>query len=201
MTRFFKFAFILISVALFAACGDKNSSTQQTNASAAENIDNLIASKDFDKAIAALKERPLSDVKAEGMLLKVYVERGDYYVGSGNLESGLHSYWEALNVKSDFDEARVKIKDSLPQITEQFQADPTNETAKQLLVDTHLNYAIFLEHRANHLGMKQRMPDALRHYRRVLELDPENDKAQAEIAQIEGIYKSLNRAVPEGVAE
>jgi DNA-directed RNA polymerase subunit F len=45
------------------------------------------------------------------------------------------------------------------------------------------------------------MPEALRHYRKVVELDPENAQAKAEIEQIEGIYRSLDREIPQGVAE
>ena len=37
---------------------------------------------------------------------------------------------------------------------------------------------------------------ALIEYRHALELDPDNEKAQIEIAQIEDIYRSMNRPIP-----
>ena len=48
---------------------------------------------------------------------------------------------------------------------------------------------------------RTRMPAALQHLRRALELDPGNAQAMEQIQLIEGIYRSLNRPIPEGVAE
>jgi hypothetical protein len=45
------------------------------------------------------------------------------------------------------------------------------------------------------------MGGALRHFRKVLQLDPGNSRAQAEIDQIEGIYTQMGRPIPEGVAD
>lgn len=81
-------------------------------------------------------------------------------------------------------------------------ADPENAELRDLQLAAHLTYAIYLTY--SHVSpdvMRTRMPEALRHYRRVLQLDPNNARARAEIEQIEGIYRSLNREVPQGVAE
>lgn len=43
----------------------------------------------------------------------------------------------------------------------------------------------------------RKYPAALRSYRKVLEFDKTNRKASANIATIEGIYKSMNRPVPQ----
>jgi tetratricopeptide (TPR) repeat protein len=42
----------------------------------------------------------------------------------------------------------------------------------------------------------RKYPVALRHYRRVLEIDKDNKKAKDNVAMIEGIYKSMGREVP-----
>ena len=43
----------------------------------------------------------------------------------------------------------------------------------------------------------RKYPAALREYRKVLELDKTNQKAKANVDQIEGIYKSMGRPVPQ----
>ncbi len=72
---------------------------------------------------------------------------------------------------------------------------------KDLVFATHMNYALYLTYEAETVTMTERMPNALRHFRRVLELDPDNDRVKAEIALIEGIYQQMGRPIPEGVAE
>ena len=47
------------------------------------------------------------------------------------------------------------------------------------------------------LPPRTKYPDALRTYRQVLTRDKENKKAQANIATIEGIYKSMGRPIPQ----
>jgi hypothetical protein len=79
-------------------------------------------------------------------------------------------------------------------------ADANDPVVADLLLATHMTYALHLTY-ASLTDMRVRMPEALRHFRRVLELDPGNERARAEIKQIEGIYESLNRDIPEGVAE
>ena len=73
--------------------------------------------------------------------------------------------------------------------------------ADELRARVHLAYANYLTHEADHLAMSTRMSDALRNYRRVVQLDPENTQAQSHIELIEGIYKQMGRDIPEGIAE
>jgi len=47
------------------------------------------------------------------------------------------------------------------------------------------------------LPPRTKYPDALRTYRHVLTVDKDNKKAQANIATIEGIYKSMGRPIPQ----
>jgi tetratricopeptide (TPR) repeat protein len=80
-------------------------------------------------------------------------------------------------------------------------ADQENPQVKQLQRDAHLLYGLWLTYSADTVQMSERMGGALRHYRRVLELDPENTRAKVEIDQIEGIYEQMGRPIPEGVAD
>ena len=79
------------------------------------------------------------------------------------------------------------------------EADPSG--VKTLRVQVHLAYAHYLTHGADHLAMASRMADALRHYRRVIQLDPGNSQALTHIELIEGIYEQMGRDIPDGVAE
>lgn len=70
----------------------------------------------------------------------------------------------------------------------------------ELLLATHMTHAWELTH-GEVSDQRTRMPAALRHLRRALELDPGNASAVEQIELIEGIYRSLNRDIPDGVAE
>jgi tetratricopeptide (TPR) repeat protein len=78
--------------------------------------------------------------------------------------------------------------------------DESDQQIKELLIATHMTYGLNLTY-GSLTDQRTRMPEALRQFRRVLELDPSNSSAQAEIDQIEGIYRSMNREIPQGVAE
>ncbi len=81
------------------------------------------------------------------------------------------------------------------------EADGDSTVISQLKINTHLAYANYLTHEADHLAMGDRMADALRHFRRVLELDETNSRAENHIELIEGIYRQMGRDIPEGVAD
>ncbi len=80
-------------------------------------------------------------------------------------------------------------------------ADDDPARIEALRIQVHLAYANYLTHEADHLAMGARMATALRHFRRVAELDPGNSQAQTHIELIEGIYEQMGRDIPEGVAE
>ncbi|MEX0928750.1 MAG: hypothetical protein WD266_04050 [Balneolales bacterium] len=94
-----------------------------------------------------------------------------------------------LNMENRYEEALEILR----------EADQDENTIMQLQIATHMNYALYLTHESDQ-QMTERMPAALRHFRRVLELDPGNERARAEADQIESIYRSLGRDIPEGVA-
>lgn len=73
-------------------------------------------------------------------------------------------------------------------------ADPANTEAdiSKLKEKTHLNYGLYLEYRGpENSSMRERMTSALQQYIEVLRLNPENEKARAEIKQIMGIYDTM----------
>jgi len=80
-------------------------------------------------------------------------------------------------------------------------ADDDHPGIEGLRVQVHLAYANYLTHEADHLAMGARMATALRHYRRVAELDPGNSQALTHIELIESIYEQMGRDIPEGIAE
>lgn len=79
--------------------------------------------------------------------------------------------------------------------------DKNDSSIMVMLRDTHLLYGNWLMYHAETIHMTDRMPKALRHFRRVLEIDPNNRTARSNIDQIETIYRQMGRDIPEGVAE
>lgn len=98
---------------------------------------------------------------------------------------------EAHNQNDEFEEALDLLR----------EADQEKAEVQQMLETVHLNYALHLTHVKGMEDMRKYMPKALKHYRRVLELNPDNERAQQEKNQIVEIYQQLGRDVPEGVAE
>lgn len=67
---------------------------------------------------------------------------------------------------------------------------------------THLDYGIYLIYNADPSSMRENANKALRQFIEVLKINPENDKATAEIEQILGIYRTFpDRKPEEDVAE
>jgi FPC/CPF motif-containing protein YcgG len=73
-------------------------------------------------------------------------------------------------------------------------ADPANTEADipELKEKAHLNYGLYLEYRGpEDSSMRDRMTSALEQYIEVLNINPQNEKARAEIKQIMGIYDTM----------
>ena len=107
-----------------------------------------------------------------------------------------------------FDEAlehlqTVRVADEESDISYVDTEDPIVHASKlnALKIHVHLSYANYLTHEAGHLDMGTRMSDALRHYRRVLQLDENHQMARTHIELIEGIYVQMGRDIPQGAAE
>ncbi len=62
---------------------------------------------------------------------------------------------------------------------------------------TYLNYGLYLEYRGpEDSSMRDRMTSALEQYIKVLNINPENQKARSEIKQIMGIYDTMPNRNP-----
>ncbi|MDD5362186.1 MAG: hypothetical protein PHN88_08640 [Ignavibacteria bacterium] len=66
---------------------------------------------------------------------------------------------------------------------------------KKQLIDKHMAAGNYLMFEAN-VSPKKKYRPALKHYRRVLELDPSNAEAMRNKGQIEEIYQSMGRPIP-----
>jgi len=76
-------------------------------------------------------------------------------------------------------------------------ADTNEPSIQSLLAKTHLDYGIYIEYDDNSLEMRDKMTSALRQYIEVLKIEPENEKARAEIDQIVAIYLTMpGRTLP-----
>jgi len=95
---------------------------------------------------------------------------------------------KALMKEKKYDEA-IKL------LEEHYAKSKTGEI-KQTLADAHVaNGNQFMYNEA--LPPMRKYPAALREFRKALTYDSGNAKAKANIATIEGIYKSMGRPVPQ----
>ena len=76
------------------------------------------------------------------------------------------------------------------------KAKPKNADIQKALASAYLGKADSLMYNPA-LPPRQKYPDALRNYRKVLAYDKTNKKAQEGISTIEGIYKQMGRPIPQ----
>ncbi len=83
------------------------------------------------------------------------------------------------------------------------EADSTKIEADLALLreKVHLNYGIYLEYHAGEMGkdMRTRMTGALHQYIKTLKINPNNQKARAEINQIMSIYQTMPQSPPDDI--
>lgn len=97
---------------------------------------------------------------------------------------------DQLVTEARFDEAMELLDES------------SSEEALQLREEVHLRHGIYLIYNADPSQMRENANNALREFVAVLELNPDNEKARAEIEQILGIYRSFpDRQPAEDVME
>lgn len=88
------------------------------------------------------------------------------------------NYTQAINLLNDADSNKV-------------------QNFNQLREKTYLNYGIYLEYRGpEDSSMRDRMTSALEQYIKVLNINPQNEKAREEINQIMGIYNTMPNKSP-----
>lgn len=82
------------------------------------------------------------------------------------------------------------------------EADPseTNADLELLREKVHLNYGLYLEYRGQEgMSMRSRMTGALRQYIKTLQINPNNQKARAEIKKIMNIYATMPQSPGEDI--
>lgn len=97
---------------------------------------------------------------------------------------------DQLVTEAKFDEAMTLLDES------------SSEEALKLREEVHLQHGIYLIYNADPSQMRDNANNALREFVAVLELNPENEKARAEIEQILSIYRTFpDRQPAEDVLE
>ncbi len=96
---------------------------------------------------------------------------------------------KALIKEKKFEEAIAALEPSL-------KTNPKNTAAKTAMVEALMGNGDFYMYN-DKLPPFRKYPAALKSYRRVLEFDKANQKAKDNVSMIEGIYKSMNRPVPQ----
>ena len=88
-----------------------------------------------------------------------------------------------------------RYEEGIQQLEGLAKSSSNDEALKQSLISAHMLYAeFFMEN--DTLSPKVKYPNALKHYRAVLKLDPNNKNAQDNANQIISIYKMMGREVP-----
>jgi tetratricopeptide (TPR) repeat protein len=92
--------------------------------------------------------------------------------------------------------AAKKYDEAIASLEKAQKAEPKSAEVQKTFVDAYLGQGdSFMYNDA--LPPRMKYPQALKAYRKVLEFDKANKKAQTNIATIENIYKSMGRPVPQ----
>ncbi|MEZ4691957.1 MAG: hypothetical protein R3A12_18090 [Ignavibacteria bacterium] len=92
------------------------------------------------------------------------------------------------------DEDALKYTKEADEADSKYQKTKSEED-KQACIYAQLKAANFLMFEAD-LPPREKYKPALQRYRRVLELDPKNQEAMANKTEIEDIYKSMGKPIP-----
>lgn len=92
--------------------------------------------------------------------------------------------------------AEKKYDQAIATLEKAQKAQPKSVEVPKALAEAYVGQGdSFMENDA--LPPRMKYPQALKAYRKALEFDKTNKKAQTQIATIEGIYKSMGRPVPQ----
>ncbi|MCB2205409.1 hypothetical protein KQI65_11735 [bacterium] len=100
------------------------------------------------------------------------------------------------------DEALIAIDPDIQKYADRLSAaeaavkEEDNAENQIELIEAHMAYADYMTYESSVSPREGKYHRALIEYKHALELDPDNEKAQVEIAQIEDIYRSMNRPIP-----
>jgi tetratricopeptide (TPR) repeat protein len=89
-----------------------------------------------------------------------------------------------------------KYDEAIALLAKAHTSNPKSAEITKALADAHLANADSMM-ADDSMPPNRKYPAALREYRKVLELDKTNQKAKANVDQIEGIYKSMGRPIPQ----
>lgn len=167
-----KIALINICLLFFIGCSDAPKTVQQ-NTTVPQNINAPVqnAPNDLTSVSSHSQDKKSVGVSAEdpGTVQK----------------SGEKTKWTQSGNPIDVSGFDSEIK----QVQDKMKANPKNEDLKKSLADAYLK-------RGMALTEARQYATALGDYRKVQKLDPENEEAKKWIAQIVGIYESINRSYP-----
>jgi len=99
-------------------------------------------------------------------------------------------------------EALVLIDEAIQQYHDNVVAavaaydDDASEANREALIEAYIAFGDYMTYESPVSPRQGKYHRALIEYRHALKLDPSNDKVLDEIAQIEDIYRSMNRPVP-----
>jgi len=109
-------------------------------------------------------------------------------------QDGLTGDMTDMAPESAVDEKADKLIKEANDFESTFKKSNTEENKKSL-VEKHMAAGVYLMYQAN-LNPKKKYGPALKHFKRVLELDPNNKEAISNKMQIEDIYNSMGRTIP-----
>ena len=89
-----------------------------------------------------------------------------------------------------------KYEEGLGQLDEMAKDNPEDVALKQSRITGHLKFATYYMYNDT-LPPKAKYPNALKQYRAVLKIDPNNENAKGNADMIINIYHSMGREVPE----
>lgn len=116
--------------------------------------------------------------------------QGDMKDGSQNHKGDMTD----MAPESAVDEKADKLVKEANDFENTFKKSNTDEN-KSYLIEKHMAAGNYLMYQAN-LNPKKKYGPALKHFKRVLELDPNNQDAMNNRMQIEDIYNSMGRPIP-----
>ena len=96
--------------------------------------------------------------------------------------------------EEELDEDALKYTKEADEADSKYQKSKSEED-KKACIFAQLKAANFLMFEAD-LPPREKYKPALQRYRRVLELDPKNQEAMANKTEIEDIYKSMGKPIP-----
>ena len=132
----------------------------------------------------------------------------DNTTNSTQMQKDPHS---GMNMQKQDDKNSTPNMDNIPEGTKDAKAEELvkdaneidkvyeknkNESNKQKFIEKHMAAGIYLMYEAN-LSPKDKYGPALKHFNKILEIDPNNQEAKQNKDQIEYIYNQMGRSIPQ----